>query len=423
LAASCRCFHALWEYPVSPCLFVHFLVVATATAINVNWLVDQNPSGLINTFGVYQTYYETSLLHQYSSSDISWIGSIQSFFLMAVGVFIGPLYDAGHCRILLVVGTVFVALGFMLTSISKAYWSIFLAQGVLTGLGTSCLAIPSVAIVPPYFLPARRPLVMGLATLGSGLAATIYPIIFQSLQPRIGFPWAVRVQGFISLALCLFAVVVARPRYPKNARRRTFRNLFKGAKLRDPYFIIFITSNFFNNLGFFEPLFYLESYAMLYGGAGQAVTKYLLAILNGSSVFGRLMPSALAKRIGILNAYAVTVLLASASIFYWTSVTNLAGNIAFSVLYGFFSGGVVAFAPVVLTSLTEDLSYLGTRLGVLNVVKGIGSVIGAPIGGAILQSSGSYLGLQLFGAFSILLTAVFTGIIQVMVARDKKLIK
>ncbi|KAI1180951.1 major facilitator superfamily domain-containing protein [Nemania sp. FL0916] len=383
--------------------------------VAVAFVLYGNTLGLINTFGAYQRYYETDLLKAYSASDISWIGSIQSWFLMAIGVFIGPLYDAGHCRSLLIVGTVFVTLGFMLTSISTEYWSIFLAQGVLTGLGTSCLAIPSVAIVPPYFKPARRPLVMGTATLGSGLAATIYPIVFQSLQPVIGFPWTVRIQGFISFALCLFAVIVARPRYAQNAKKRTFRNLFKGAELKDPFYIVYVTSIFFNNLGFFEPLFYLEGYAELHGGAGLAVTRYLLPILNGSSIFGRLMPSALSKYVGVINAFIITVFLSSASIFYWTSVSNIAGSIAFSVLYGFFSGGVVAFGPVVLTLLTQDLSYLGTRLGVLNIFKGIGSVAGAPIGGAIIQSSGGYLGMQLFSAFSIFLTAFFAGVLQLMV--------
>ncbi|KAJ2986980.1 hypothetical protein NUW58_g4762 [Xylaria curta] len=393
---------------------VAWLQVAAAFVLYGNTL------GLLNTFGAYQRYYETDLLKEYSPSDISWIGSIQSWFLMAVGVFVGPLYDAGHCRILLLAGTIFVTLGFMLTSVSTAYWSVFLAQGVLTGLGMSFLAIPSVAIVPPYFKPARRPLAMGTATLGSGLAATVYPILFQSLQPVIGFPWAVRVQGFIAFALCLFAVVVARPRYASNAKKRTFRNLFKGAGLGDSHFIVYVTSIFFNNLGFFEPLFYLEGYADLYGGAGLAVTKYLLPILNGSSIFGRLMPSALSKWVGIINAFIITVFLSAASIFYWTSVFNIAGSIAFAVLYGFFSGGVVAFAPVVLTSLTEDLSYLGTRLGVLNIFKGIGSVVGAPIGGAILRSGGGYLGMQLFSAFSVLLTAVFAGVLQFIVVRDTK---
>ncbi|KAI0201319.1 MFS general substrate transporter [Astrocystis sublimbata] len=382
-----------------------------------------NTLGLLNTFGVYQAYYESETLKAYSASDISWIGSIQSLLLLAVGMFIGPLYDAGHCRVLLITGTVCVALGFMLTSISTSYWSIFLSQGVLTGLGTSCLSIPAIAIVPPYFEPARRPFAMGTATLGSGLAATIYPIVFQSLQPAIGFPWAVRVQGFISLVLCLFAVVVARPRYASHARKRTFRTLFKGAGLKDPTFTVYVISIVFNNLGYFEPLFYLEGYAELHGGAGLPVTKYLLSILNGSSTFGRLVPSALAKHIGVINAFIITVSLSAASIFYWTSAFNIAGNIAFAVLYGFFSGGVLAFAPVVLTLLTKDLSYLGTRLGVLNIFKGIASVVGAPIGGAILQSSGGYLGMQLFSGFSVLLTAVFAGALQLMVLRESKLIR
>lgn len=393
---------------------VAWLQVAAAFVLYGNTL------GLLNTFGAYQNFYETDLLKDYSPSAISWIGSIQSLFLMAVGVFIGPLYDAGHCRALLSVGTVFVSLGFMLTSISTAYWSVFLAHGVLVGVGTSFLAIPSVAIVPPYFQPSRRPFVMGLATLGSGLAATLYPILFQSLQPSIGFPWTARVQGFLSLALCLFAVAVARPRYTRSAKKRTFRNLFKGAKLSDPYFVVYVVSIFFNNLGYFEPLFYLESYAASHGGAGLAVTRYLLAILNGSSIFGRLMPSALSRYVGVLNAYTATVLLSAVSIFYWTSVSNIAGSIAFAVLYGFFSGGVVAFGPVVLTSLMDDLSFLGTRLGVLNIFKGIGSLVGAPIGGAIIQNGGGYLGMQLFSAFSILLTAVFATILQLMIVRGLK---
>ncbi|KAI0503301.1 major facilitator superfamily domain-containing protein [Xylaria bambusicola] len=393
---------------------VAWLQVAAAFVLYGNTL------GLLNTFGVYQTYYETHLLKEYSGSNISWIGSIQSLFLMAVGVFVGPLYDAGHCRTLLITGTIFVALGFMLTSISTAYWSIFLAQGVLTGLGTSFLVIPSIAIVPPYFKPARRPLVMGIATLGSGLAGVIYPIVFQSLQPAVGFPWAVRVQGFISLALCLFAVIVARPRYAKNTKKRAFRTLFKGASLGDSYFILYVISIVFNNLGFFLPSFYLQTYAELHGGAGLAVTKYLLAILNASSIFGRLVPSALSKWLGVINAFIITVSLSSISIFYWISASNIAGSISVAVLYGFFSGGVVAFAPVVLTLLTEDLSYLGTRLGVLNIFKGIASVIGSPIGGAIIQRSGDYLGMQLFSAFSVLLTAVFAGVIQLMLSREKK---
>ncbi|KAL9056369.1 MAG: hypothetical protein Q9162_002960 [Coniocarpon cinnabarinum] len=75
------------------------------------WSLFFNTWGILNTFGVYQTYYES--INLASSSDISWIGSIQSFLLLFVGAITGPVYDAGHLRILLVVGTFGVVFGHM----------------------------------------------------------------------------------------------------------------------------------------------------------------------------------------------------------------------------------------------------------------------------------------------------------------------
>ncbi|KAK1077661.1 hypothetical protein LTR48_008702, partial [Friedmanniomyces endolithicus] len=55
-----------------------------------------NAWGIVNTFGTYQTYYETALLSSSSPSQISWIGSVQAFLLMVVSALGGPLYDAGY---------------------------------------------------------------------------------------------------------------------------------------------------------------------------------------------------------------------------------------------------------------------------------------------------------------------------------------
>ena len=49
-----------------------------------------NTWGILNAFGVFQTYYEGGQLFTASSSDISWIGSIQSFMVLLGGVFAGP---------------------------------------------------------------------------------------------------------------------------------------------------------------------------------------------------------------------------------------------------------------------------------------------------------------------------------------------
>ena len=67
--------------------------------------------GVLNTFGAYQTYYEQIQLE--SSSNISWIGSIQSFLLLLVGAATGPVYDAGYFNTLLFTGSFFIVFGHM----------------------------------------------------------------------------------------------------------------------------------------------------------------------------------------------------------------------------------------------------------------------------------------------------------------------
>lgn len=112
-----------------------------------------NTWGIANTFGAFQTYYEGALLREETPSNISWIGSAQAFLLLFVGgLCAGPIYDAGHLRGLVVAGSVLSVFGMMMTSICKEYWQVILAQGVTVGLGAGCMLLPSVAVMPQYFV-------------------------------------------------------------------------------------------------------------------------------------------------------------------------------------------------------------------------------------------------------------------------------
>ncbi|KAH7125873.1 major facilitator superfamily domain-containing protein [Dactylonectria macrodidyma] len=365
-----------------------------------------NTLGLINTFGVFQTFYENDLLADMSSSAISWIGSIQMFLLMSVGIIIGPLYDAGHCRLIIITGTFLVVFGFMMTSVCKTYWQVLLAHAVCVGLGTSCLSIPSIAIVPQYF-KIRRARAMSMATLGSCVGGTVYPLIFQELQPRIGFPWTVRLFGFISLAMCCFSLAVLRPRLHGGKRFKGVQSLIDPSAFASSSFTVYAVGIFFTNVAWFVPVFYLQTYALNHGLAGQGIALYLVAILNAASIPGRILLAMVSDKVGPLNTLAFITAATGIVTFSWAAVETGAGNIVFSVFYGFFSGSLVAVAPVVLASFTTDLSRLGTRLGMVALLKGFGSLIGSPVAGAILARSGGYLGVQLFTGLCFMVTFVF----------------
>ena len=124
--------------------------------------------GIVNTFGAYQDYYVSELLANKTPSAISWIGTLQGFLLLVVGILTGPIFDRGYVRHLIVVGTFLVVFGMMMTSLGKAYWEVLLAQGICVGVGAGCLFLPSVAIMATYF-SSKRAFMTGITNAGGSI--------------------------------------------------------------------------------------------------------------------------------------------------------------------------------------------------------------------------------------------------------------
>lgn len=322
--------------------------------------------------------------------------------ILLVGVIAGPLYDMGMFRALVISGSVMIVLGFMFTSLCTAYWQVMLSQAALIGVGTGFLYIPSLALLPRYF-SKKRAIATGIVTAGSSLGGTIYPIIFQSLQPHVGFGWATRVIGFISLGTCTFAICVLRPRGKPSSRR----SLVDVKAFTEVPYLLYCGAIFFSYFGYFGPIFYLQPYALSHGLKGGLVALYLVAMLNAASIPGRIVPSYFAGKIGPINTMLVASTACGVVTLCWIAVSGTAGSVVFAVAWGFSSGGIISMPAVILASLTKDMSRFGTRMGMSSFLNSIASLCGAPIAGAILKATGSYLGVQLFCGLAILCTAAF----------------
>lgn len=108
------------------------------------------------------------MLTDYTVFKISTIGSVQSFLLVFLGFFTGPIYDAGYYRYLLGLGSFLVVFGTLMQSVCTEFWQILLAQGFCIGAGCGCLSIMSVAITALWF-DTKLSLANGIAACGSGV--------------------------------------------------------------------------------------------------------------------------------------------------------------------------------------------------------------------------------------------------------------
>lgn len=339
---------------------------------------------------MFQTYYEQALPNE-SADSIAWIGSLQSFLLMLIGVITGPLFDAGYFTLLLTFGTIMLSFGLMMTSISTQYWHLMLAQGICIGLAAGCLFVPSVAILPQYF-KKKRGLANGIAASGSSIGGVIYPIMFHKLQQQIGFPWATRVVGFVVLGTCSISLSLLRMRFVPTQKRA----LIQLSAFKDIHYVIFCVAMFLGFLGFYNFLVYVQSYAIQTGIVNDNLGFYLLSMLNAASSFGRITPNFIADHTGPLNMLAPAATATATLAYCWIAVHSTPSIIVLAILYGFCSGGFVSLPPVVMISLTKDMRDLGTRLGMCFAIMSIGLLIGTPIGGSILNDTHNYLGVQLF---------------------------
>ncbi|KAK4193261.1 putative transporter [Podospora australis] len=388
-----------------------WLQVLGATAILVNtW-------GLINTYGVFQAFYETELLKSHSSSEISWIGSTQGALLFLVGVLAGPLYDAGYFRHLLVVGLFLIVFGQFMTSLCTTYWQVLLAQGICMGIGMGMTFLPSAAIMSQYFR-RHRALALGISSAGSPVAGTIFPIIFSKVQASLGFGWATRVIAFILLAMSVIPIAFMKTRVPPSGKAR---KIFDFGVLREAPYMFFTIGGFFAFLTLYVPFFYITLYATSHRIASDNFAPYLVTLLNAGSVFGRIIPNAIADRYGCLNLIIICMVSSTVLVFAWLGLENLAGSIVFVLLYGAFSGGVVSLTPSVLAELSPDLRQLGTRMGMGFLISGMAILVGTPIAGAILgnEKNPRWTGTILYAAVGLLVATMLHSTTRYALYRKK----
>ena len=375
-----------------------------------SFLINMNNFGLANSFGVFQAFYETDLLRQHSSSDISWIGTLQLSLILIIGVVSGPLFDQGYFYMILIGSSITLVFALMMLSLATEYYQVMLTWGVLGGLCSGLLYIPSVSMIPLYFT-SRRGLAIGIATAGGSFGGVIYPIVVRRLLDTAGFGWACRTIGFIALGTLAVAIVLMRP--INQGVKKPMRKLFDRSIVKDLAFSTFAVVSFFMWLGYLVPYTLAPSFALtgLDEAAPADMAYYILAIPNVGQALGRILPGVVvdAKLIGPEAILMLNSTISGALALCWVAVHQLSGFAALLFFYGFFSGAVATMPAFIIPYLCPSMTVYGTRMGIVYGAAGFGALIGAPI--ALVVNSASdrpFLGTQLWNGLTILFSTAMS---------------
>ncbi|KAG6916350.1 hypothetical protein DXG01_007241 [Tephrocybe rancida] len=278
-------------------------------------------------------------LAQYAT--FGWIGGVQIFLILTFGIATGRAFDQGYFRQLMLSGSI-------LHSVS---WTDDSSRPILAHL------LPALAITSHYF-KRKQPLATGIVTAGTALG---------KYQSSLGFHNGVRVAAAITSGLLVIANLMMSTRLPPSTKRKTIP---LADFARDPPYVLVLLGGMLIISGFSFPVFFLQLYSSVHGLSDNFST-YILSIVNACSVAGRIVPSALAPKLGIVNMVIFFTFCMAILEYSLLLVSNKGGFIAFAVVYGFFSGAGVALTPAMLAMLARDVDEVGARIGVSFALSGV----------------------------------------------------
>ncbi|OAL45280.1 MFS general substrate transporter [Pyrenochaeta sp. DS3sAY3a] len=346
--------------------------------------------GFTSCFGVLQEYYSVHQLRHKTQDDIAWIGSLASFIQFAGGAVGGPLFDRFGVWMLRPASVVYV-FGLMMVSLCTEYYQFMLAQGILMGSAVAFLQFPAFAVVSQYF-DNKRAAALGIMVSGSSIGGVIFPIVLSKMlnSSDIGFGWSIRIIAFIILPFMLFACFAIKPRVPPRGT-----TVFIFGAWKQPKYVLLVASLFFMMMGMWTPVFYIPVYAVS-RGMGRTLASYLLAIINASSTFGRIIPGILADKLGRHNMFAFAGVSTGIMVFCINLPTTNAVIIVYATFFGFTSGTIISAASAAISQCTKDPRDIGTYMGMGMGLSAFAVLIGPPVNGALIDRYGGFSQVSIF---------------------------
>jgi MFS family permease len=321
-------------------------------------------------------------------------------------------------------------------------WQLVLTQGVLVGVGGCLVYYPITTMAAEYF-EGKRATAIGVWSMGkqhapspfsrqtptthpgSGLGGLFFSPVLNSLIAAAGILKTYYVLAAVNLAVGLLVALVCPP---PRALARPRQRVLSRALWRSPVLHLLAGAGFLNALVAGLPTNFGPDFGRALG-FGLTGCAWHLALVNGCGAAARLALGCLGDRWGsrgmqpLASGGAAVAVVALWLPSAWRA--SGAAWVAFLVAYG---GLIAAWgqyqSPVLLEVFGSDVYFAANA--VVSFCRGVGTIIGSPVGGAILgnssrvESARQYTRLAVFTAVILTLNAAFTGVAWYLSRKGRK---
>ena len=348
---------------------------------------------------------------------------------------VGKLYDRYGPKWVVIISTIFISMGFVLTSFIHSIGQFFFSYGILAAFGIAGTAVPLMATLTSKWFDKWRGFAVSLSVSGNSIGQFALVPLFSFFALNYGWRASYLYIGIIMLVvniLLAFFVIKGDPRHfglkpygfveekeggdgrqPPVSSAGSSMDMGIKQAMRTSAFWFFAIVMFICGGGDYFATIHLIPLATDYGispmTAGNMLALYGLMSLAGVLIAGP-VADLMGSKIPIILTFVLRVLLFVMLIQYKNEVSFY----VFAFAFGFTHLITAPLTPILIGRL-YGFTYLGILTGFINTVHFLGAGFWPYMAGVIFDKTGSY---QLVFILSAILA--FVAVIAMLLVKERR---
>jgi MFS family permease len=355
--------------------------------------------GAMFTYGIFFKEFQAEL--NWSRATISGASSLAFLIMGAAGIVAGRLNDKIGPGVLVVASGISLGLGYLLMSLLRAPWQLYLLYGVLVGIGLSTHDVITLSTVARWFVK-RRGMMSGIVKVGTGGGQLLVPLVTTALITVYGWRNAYLIIGALAL-VTLVAVAQMLRRDPQgigllpDGGSSELCDAGTGLKPSDvPLRAAVRTRPFWTlcvaEFAIFFCLLTIIVHIVPHAtdlGLPTATAAGVLSTIGGVSMLGRFVMGTANDRIGGKRSLIICIIVLLCGLVWLQVATEGWMLFLFAVICGFAHGGIFTVMSPTVAELFGTGSH-GVLFGIVLFSGTVGGAVGPLLAGRTFDVTGSY---------------------------------